>query len=76
VKLAAKGHLLAVVVLVGVLEIVEEVFEQVDALLGQVAHLEDGAHDLALHLPVNKNNVFLVVDDVSDFRAQFPNLRP
>jgi len=43
-------------------------------LLCLVANLENRAHNLALHLPVNQNDIFLVINDVSNLRTNFPYL--
>ena len=45
-------------------------------MLGGVANLENRTHDLTLHLPVNQDYVFLVVDYVTDLAPDFPDLGP
>lgn len=74
-ELAPKRLLLLIRLRVLVLEGVKEALEEGDALLGQVAHLEDRTHDLALHLPVDQNYVLFVLNNVSDLAADLPNLR-
>lgn len=73
-ELAAVRFFLHSDLCVGELQIVEEVSEQLDALKRLIANTEDRTHYLALHLSVDKHNVFLVLDDVTDFVANFPDL--
>lgn len=54
------------------LQVIEEILEQYYAFKSLVAHLEYRAD--AFHLPVHEDNILFVVDDVSNFLTNIPNL--
>jgi hypothetical protein len=75
-ELSSVGLLLKIGFLVGVLEVIEEPHEKVDALERGVAHTEDGADHLALHLAVHQDDVSFVLDHVAHLAPDLPDLRP
>ena len=66
--------ILEVSVSVAVLQVIQEILKQIYAILRYRANLENRANNLTLHLSVYKNYIFLVINNVSNFRTKLPYL--
>jgi len=73
-EFTAKGHLLLIGFCIRILQIVKEVFEQINTLLCFIAYFKDRTDNLALHLPIYQNNILFIKDNISNFRAKLPYL--
>lgn len=58
------------------LQIMQEILEQLNTFMRLITDTKDWANDLALHLSIDEDDIFLVVNDVANFSTNFPNLRP